>query len=170
MTAMTVTGFKRRVSWFLINHVYAGTRHFERKRKLLQGLGHEIGAGTKIVGPVFCTGRLVIGEDCWIGKNLMINGNGTVVIGDRCDIAPEVTFQTGGHRIGTHERRAGEGITEDIVVGDGCWLGVRSTLLGGVTVKSGSVIAACACVSRDVEKDTLVGGIPATVIRKLSYD
>lgn len=133
-------------------------------------MGHEIGEGTKIVGPVYCTGRMVIGRDCWIGRNMTVGGNACVIIGDRCDIAPDVTFQTGGHRIGAHERRAGEGFCRDIVVGSGCWLGVRSTVLGGVTIHDGSAVAACACVNRDVEADTLVGGVPARQIRKLEND
>ena len=67
----------------------------------MRKLGHEIGEGTKIVGPIYCTGKIIIGKDCWIGKNLIINGNGSVRIGDNCDVAPEVSFQTGGHEIGS---------------------------------------------------------------------
>lgn len=167
---MTFTGIRNRVCWFLVNRVYAGTKHFEKKRALLQKLGHVIGEGTKVVGPLFCTGRLVVGKDCWIGKNLTVNGNGMVVIGDRCDIAPEVTFQTGTHEIGSHNRRAGTGSNRDIRVGSGCWICVRSTILGGVRIGDGSVIAACACVNADVEADTVAGGVPAKTIRKLTDD
>lgn len=167
---MTLTGMRNRAYWFLVNHVYAGTKHFEKKRNLLKKMGHRIDEGTKIVGPLWCTGNLVVGKNCWIGKNLTINGNGTVTIGDDCDIAPEVTFQTGTHEIGTHQHRAGEGSNKDIRVGDGCWICVRSTILGGVHVDDGCVIAACACVAADVEQDTLVGGVPAKLIRKLTDD
>jgi acetyltransferase-like isoleucine patch superfamily enzyme len=81
-----------------------------------------------------------------------------------------VTFQTGTHFIGDHDRRAGKGYNSDIKVGNGCWIGVRSTILPGISIGDGSVVAACACVARDVEKDTLVGGVPAKQIRKLDYD
>lgn len=169
---MTLQGIKNRWAYYLVNQWYAGTREkfFEKKRRLLNSLGHEIGEGTKIVGPVECSGKLVIGRDCWIGKNLTVNGNGTVFIGDRCDIAPEVTFQTGSHEIGNHERRAGEGLRENVVVGNGCWIGGRSTILGGVCIGDGAVVAACACVNKNVEHDTLVGGVPAKVIRELPND
>lgn len=40
----------------------------------------------------FCTGTLCIGANCWIGRNLTVHGNGSVIIGDNCDIAPDVTF------------------------------------------------------------------------------
>lgn len=164
---MTALGFKRRIWLFFINHIYVGTRFYENKLFMMRKLGHEIGEGTKIVGPVFCTGKLIVGKDCWIGKNLVVNGNGCVTIGDRCDIAPEVAFQTGGHMIGTAQRRAGAGVTYDISVGDGCWIGARSTILGGVHIGEGCVIAACACVCNSMEKNSLVGGVPAKIIRKL---
>lgn len=63
----------------------------------MNGIGYRIGKGSKVVGPIECLGQFECGENCWIGKNLKINGNGTVKIGNNCDIAPEVTFQTGGH-------------------------------------------------------------------------
>ena len=103
-------GLWRRIVLFMVNKVYAGTssKHFEAKRRLLNStVGFEIGEGTRIVAPIECTGTLKTGKACWIGKNLKVNGNGSVVIGDNCDIGPEVTFQTGGHEIGDASRRAG---------------------------------------------------------------
>lgn len=166
---MTLFGLKRSWYTFCVNKLYAGTKSksFEKKRKMLNALGHEIGEGTKIVGPVFCTGKLIVGKNCWLGKNLFINGNGTVKIGDNCDIAPEVAFQTGGHEIGGSERRAGKGVIRNIEVGNGCWIGARSTILGDLKISDGCVVAACACVTKSVSPNTLVGGVPAREIRKL---
>lgn len=166
---MTFRGLKIRWVNLRVNKHLVGTKekHFEKKRRLLNSIGHDIGEGTKIVGPVYCTGKLVVGKSCWIGRNLTVNGNGTVTIGDNCDIAPDVAFQTGSHEIGTPERRAGKGYTRDVSVGNGCWLGAHSTVLGGVTVGNGCVVAACACVVSDVAENTLVGGVPAKEIRKI---
>lgn len=164
---MAFKGLRLRYVNLMVNKVYAGTKSFEKKRRLLNSIGHEIGEGSKVVGPVYCTGRLVVGKNCWLGKNLIVNGNGTVRIGDNCDIAPEVAFQTGGHEIGTSKRRAGEGFNKDIAVESGCWIGARSTVLAGVTIENGSVVAACACVTKNVESNTLVGGVPAKEIKKL---
>jgi len=163
-------GVKRYLFLFLVNKVFVGTKYFEIKRKLLISLGYEIGENTKIVGPIECTGHLKIGKNCWIGKNFEVNGNGHVIIGDNCDIAPEVTFQTGGHVIGTKERRAGEGRSFSQQVGNGVWIGGRSTILGNTKIGNGSVIAGCACVVKDVPEDTLVGGVPAKIIRRLDDD
>lgn len=152
---------------FRVNHLLSGTRAFERKRRLLNSIGHEIGEGTRIVGPLFCTGQLHVGKDCWLGADLTVHGNGSVFIGDNCDLAPGVMFVTGSHAIGGAERRAGAGNNRDIHVGSGCWLGARTTLLGGVTLGSGSVVAACGCVAADIPDNTLVGGVPAKTIREL---
>ena len=169
---MTFRGLKIKWTLFKVNTLYAGTKekNFEKKRKLLNAIGYSIGEGSKIVGPVFCSGKLIVGNNTWIGRNLVIHGNGTVKIGDNCDLAPDVVFLTGGHEIGSAERRAGEGYIKDIEVGNGCWLGARSTVLGGVQIEDGSVVAACACVVKTVSANTLVGGVPAKEIRKLSDD
>ena len=158
---------KKRIGFFLINHVYCGTRHFEKKRKILNKMGFSIGEGTKVVGPIECTASLTIGKNCWIGKNFYCNGKGSVEIGDNCDIAPEVTFQTGGHEIGPSEHRAGKGLKFTQIVGDGTWIGGRSTILGNTRIGSGVVVAGCACVVRDVPSNVLAGGVPAKIIRVL---
>lgn len=164
---MKLSTARRILVLFCVNHILSGTVYFEQKRKLLNSVGFEIGEGTKVVGPLFCTGKLIVGKNCWVGRSLSIEGNGTVVIGDNCDIAPEVTFLTGGHQIGTRERRAGKGEIYTIRVGDGCWLGARSTLGRNMQVGTGSVVAECACVMADVPENVLVGGVPARIIRNL---
>lgn len=162
-------GAWRRIALFLVNKVFKGIRptSFRIKRLLLNSIGFAIGEGTKVVGPIECTGTIKIGRNCWVGKNLRVNGNGTVVIGDNCDIAPEVTFQTGGHEIGGAERRAGKGIIAHQVVGNGVWIGGRATIIGNTRIGDASVIAGCACVVKNVESNVLVGGVPAKVIRRL---
>lgn len=158
---------KKKWGFFLINHVYCGTKYFEKKRKILKKMGYEIGEGTKVVGPIACTTSLNIGKDCWIGKNFCCNGNGSVAIGDHCDIAPDVTFQTGGHEIGSSDRRAGKGLKFSQSVGDGTWIGGRSTILGNTTIGKGCVVAGCACVVKNVPDNVLAGGVPAKIIRTL---
>lgn len=161
---------KRRVVYFLVNHVFVGSKHFPAKRRLLNSIRVAVGEGTKVVGPLHCTGRLTIGKNCWVGRNLRVEGNGEVTIGDRCDIAPDVTFYTGGHEIGSVERRAGTGMSYRQSVGDGTWLGARTAIINETRVGCGCVVATCACVVHDVEDHTLVGGVPAKTIRKLPTD
>ena len=157
---------KKRLVLHMVNHTLAGTRFFAAKRHLLRSIGYEIGDNTKIVGPIHNTGTLCIGADCWVGCNLTVSGNGTVTISDNCDIAPDVTFLTGGHQIGGPERRAGTGEKYAITVGRGVWIGARAAVLGNTCIGDGSVVAACACVVKDVPANTLAAGVPAKVIKE----
>lgn len=160
---------KRKIALLATNTVLAGTRPwtFPLKRAILNWGGYSIGQNSSIVGPIYVTGTLAVGDNSWVGKNLTVNGNGIVKIGNNCAIAPEVTFQTGGHRIGNHAHRAGEGCSHTQIVGNGVWIGVRVTILNDIEIHDGSVIAGGACVVKDVEEDVLVGGVPAKIIRHL---
>ena len=89
------------------------------------------------------------------------------MIGDRCDIGPGVEFVPGSHTIGNASRRAGFGTAKPIFVGNGCWLGAKSIILGGVKIGDGCVVAAGAVVIHDVPPNTLVAGVPARVKRQL---
>lgn len=167
-----LNGIHRTYVLFLINHIFVGTKKFpcRMKRELLSSIGCQIGEGTTIVGPIECKGTITVGKNCWIGKNLKVNGNGSVEIGDNCDLGPEVTFQTGGHKIGRHSRRAGEGEVYDQHVGNGTWIGGRSTICNNTSIGDGCVIAGCACVVHDVPDNSLVGGVPAKLIRRLENE
>jgi acetyltransferase-like isoleucine patch superfamily enzyme len=65
------------------------------------------------------------------------------------------------------ERRGGERYSRPVVVEDGVWVGACATILPGVTLGRGSVVAAGALVARDVPPHTLVAGVPARPIKSL---
>ncbi|MDB8545640.1 transferase [Turicibacter sanguinis] len=167
---MTIQGLKRKVSFFIINHFLVSTnkRVFGVKRYLLNWSGVKIGENSKIVGPIYISGNLNIGNNVWIGANFCVRGNGVVTIEDNCDIAPDVSFVTGSHEIGPKERRAGIGFNKDIKVGSGTWIGAYSKILGGVNIERGCVIAAGSVVNKNVSENLLVGGVPTRIIRELS--
>jgi maltose O-acetyltransferase len=79
----------------------------------------------------------------------------------------EVMLMTSSHEIGSDEHRAGPLYTAPITIKDGVWIGSRSVVLPGVTVGAGSVVAAGAIVTKDVPPHTLVGGVPARIIREI---
>ncbi|MBE6781142.1 MAG: acyltransferase [Ruminococcaceae bacterium] len=153
---------------YRVNNTLAGTKekNFEKKRKLLNSLDNfSLGEGTKVVGPLDVTGKLIVARNCWVGKNFSVYGNGTVTIGDNCDIAPDVSFITGDHQIGNTERRAGKGIINNISIGNGCWIGARTALYNNVG--NSSIVGACAFVNKPIEDNVLVGGVPAKKIKDL---
>ncbi len=163
---------KRRIHLFLVNKIYVGTNpiFFDKKRKLLNSIGYSIGENTKIVGPIEWNCEVQIGDNCWIGKNMIAHGNGKIEIGNNCDIAPCVMFLTGNHKIGDTYRRAGLGENHLITIGNGVWIGARSTIVNDIKIGDSCVVAACACVTKSVENNMLIGGVPARVIRELKDD
>lgn len=165
----TFTKVTRALLLFLVNHLLAGTRFFKTKRVLLNAAGLSLGRGTKVVGPIEIgsIARLEIGEDCWIGKNVRIDGNGSVRLGSKVDVAPQVTFSTGGHAIGGHDRRAGKGKVATQLIGNGCWIGTHSVIVGDVIIDDGCVVAAGAVVIDSFPANVLIAGVPAQIKRGL---
>ena len=160
----------RPVALFIANHFLAGTHFFGAKRTLLRAAGVKIGEDTRIVCPlrIGTVAQLEIGSGCWLGKNLFVDGNGSVAIGDNVDIGPQVTFATGGHEVGTADRRAGKGTTARQSVGDGSWVGTHSIIVGNADVGSGCVVAAGAVVTKSLGDNILIAGVPAAVKKALS--
>lgn len=142
---------------------------------MLRSAGFCIGKGTVFWGWPTITGsgdiysRLVIGESCWINLGVLLNVGGKISIGDRVGLGHQVMILTEGHEIGMVGRRVGTLHSREVSVGDGAWLGARALLLPGVNIGNGAVVAAGAVVNRDVPPNTLVGGVPAKVLRELKY-
>lgn len=121
-------------------------------------------SSAKILG----NGCLTIGDNTWIGHETLIICSSTVIIGSNVDIAPRVFIGTGTHEIDINTAGiAGQGVSKDIEIADGCWLGAGSIILPGVKVGYKSVIAAGAVVTKDIDPYTMVGGVPARIIRTL---
>ena len=113
-------------------------------------------------------GSLEIGDDTWIGQQVLIICSSQVRIGSCVDVGPRVFIGTGTHEldpVGDHS--AGTGINRDIIVGDGVWLCACTTILPGISVGSKAVVAAGAVVNRDVPARKIVGGVPARVLKDL---
>lgn len=117
-------------------------------------MGYKIGEDVRIVGPLYIVGELQVGNGVWIGRNFSVDGHGTVIIGDCCDIAPNVQFYTGSHAIGTSERRAGNGINRTISVGNGCWCCAASKYLSGISI--GGIVAASAMDTKSFGDNLMV--------------
>lgn len=133
-------------------------------------MGHVIGSDTVVYSSVEMLGliKVEIGKDTFVGhRTLFMGGDSVIKIGNNCDISSNVSLIGGSHEIGDSKRRAGKGISMDITIGDGVWIGYRSLIMGGVTIGDGAIIAAGSVVNKSVPKNTIFGGVPAKEIRKL---
>ena len=110
-----------------------------------------------------------IGKDCLVGEYSVIRGQGGVVIGDRVYTSPFTQIIAVNHVFADRERPFIEqGITaEGIVIEDDVWLGAGAVITDGVRVGKGAVVAAGAVVTRDVPPHTVVGGVPARIIKTI---
>lgn len=79
----------------------------------------------------------------------------------------DVLFCGVTHEIGDSRKRAGKPIGKDIVIKNGSWIGARVTILPGVTVGEGCIIAAGSVVTKDCLPNTMYGGVPAKFIKSL---
>ena len=132
-------------------------------------IGIHIGENADICAHCFMGNRLLqVGNDTFINYNVWFNTAGGITIGERCNIACDVMFITSTHEIGTQKQRAYGNVSSRIVVGDGTWIGARSTILPGVTIGNGVVIGAGSVVTKDCEDNCLYAGNPARKIRELS--
>lgn len=110
-----------------------------------------------------------IGRDGLIGEFNVIRGQGGVTIGDRVYTSPLVQILAVEHVYDDPTRPFIEqGIrARGIVIEDDVWIGAGAVITDGVTIGRGAVVGAGAVVTRDVPAHTLVGGVPARIIRPI---
>jgi len=113
-------------------------------------------------------GNLTIGRKCVFGKDNTINCYLEIEVGDDCILADWVYICDFDHRFEdlTMPIRKQGIVTSPVRIGSDCWLGEKTTILRGVTVGNGSVIASHALVNADVSPRSVVGGVPAKVLKR----
>ncbi|HQE92426.1 MAG TPA: acyltransferase [Anaerolineae bacterium] len=112
---------------------------------------------------------IAIGQDSLIGEYNVIRGQGGVTIGDRVYTSPLVQIVAVNHVFDDPARPFVEqGITaQGIVIEDDVWIGAGAIITDGVRIGQGAVIAAGAVVTQDVAPHTVVGGVPARMLRHI---
>lgn len=114
------------------------------------------------------------GKNITIGKNVFLNmgckfqDQGGIFIGDGTLIGHNVVIATLNHAMAPQDR--GTMIPAPVHIGKQVWIGSNATILPGVTICDGAIVAAGAVVTRDVPENTIVGGVPARIIRTISEE
>lgn len=116
----------------------------------------------------FGSNKISIGQATFVNRGCFFDGFSRVRIGSRCAIGMQVTFITSEHEIDGPGQRSGRLTGASIEVGDGSWIGARATILPGVRIGTGCVIAAGAVVTHDCADNGLYAGVPARRIRDLT--
>lgn len=130
--------------------------------------GAQIDESVAVFTPLY----LNYGKNTRIGKNVFINFDcvfldlGGITIEDNVLIAPKVSLLSEGHPLDPVERQSL--VPGPITIKRNAWIGAGATILPGVTVGENAVVAAGAVVSRNVPANTVVGGVPAKVIKTIN--
>ena len=131
----------------------------DENSKLIVGEGFNFMYGADII--VFKNAELNLGNNSFINSDCKIRCHGKIIIGDNCAISHDVTIMDGnGHDL------KGSKIQADVTIGNHVWISTRVTILPGVKIGDGAIIAAGAVVNSDVPKNCLFGGVPAKLLRE----
>lgn len=114
------------------------------------------------------------GKNIHVGKHVFINSGchfqdqGGITIGDGALIGHNVVLATINHDLNPAHR--GDNLPAPIVIGKNVWIGSNATILPGVAIGDGAVVAAGAVVSKNVPPNTVVGGVPARIIKNIAIE
>lgn len=163
--------FKRRIATALLSlcrnssySIFYGLRV-----RWLKMLGAKIGYNVKVKPGVFIeyADNLEIGNNVSIQHNCFISAYDKIRIGDNVSIAHGVSILTSTHPYDTAcIIRNSPLIKAPVMIGNNVWIGMKSSLLSGVEIGTGSVIGAHSLVTKSVPKNKVVAGAPAKIIKE----
>ena len=136
------------------------------------GRNFKLGAHSRMIasGSIADLGKgITIGDNVGIGEFWYIGGAGGVVIGADCIIGQYLSVHSENHVFSDPDCLIRyQGVTrQGIEIGPGCWIGAKVTILDGAIIGKGSVIAAGSVVTQSFPDRSLIGGVPAKLLRPL---
>lgn len=138
-------------------------------RKLLRV---KVGTDSHVSMRIFITGyplraNISIGDNCVINRDVYLDGRVGVVIGNNVNVSFQVCILSLHH---DHNDPMFPAVGAPVTICDHAWIGARATILPGVTIGTGAVVAAGAVVTKDVGEFEVVGGVPARRIGMRNSD
>lgn len=109
--------------------------------------------------------NIVFGKNVFVNSGCCFQDQGGILIGDETMIGHNVVLATINHGLQENERSTN--YFAPITIGKKVWIGANATILQGVTIGDNAVVAAGAVVNKDVPANTVVGGVPAKIIKRI---
>lgn len=147
--------------------------HHRLRLRILRAFGATIGQGSRVNGPLIVMGRftdfagLHVGSHTHIGAGSLLDLTGNISIGSRVALSPRCSIIT--------HLNVGEGVLKEtyppakghVIIEDDVYIGTCATVLHGITIGKGAIVAAGSLVNKDVPDHTMVAGVPARPVKKL---
>ena len=149
---------------YLCNHIINRIPLLPLRMLAYRLVGVRLGSGTTILMSTemhHCE-ELAIGRNTVINQHCFLDGRGGLSIGSNVNISSHVLLVAGKHDINNGAEFSGS--ADPIKIEDYVWLCTRATILAGVTIGRGAVVAAGAVVTKSVEANIVVAGVPARKI------
>jgi maltose O-acetyltransferase len=124
------------------------------------------GENFKFQNPIYISGAesMKIGNNVSMAAFIHIWGEGGIEIGNNTLIASHVAITSLTHD--TESKLFLDSlISKPVIIGENVWIGSHAIILPGIKIADGAIVGAGAVVTKDVEKNTIVAGVPAVVIR-----
>ena len=137
------------------------------RERLSEIIGSQIDKSTTILVPFYTN----FGQHIKLGRNIFINHActfldlGGITIEDDVQIGPKANLITENHPLDPANRKSLD--LNSIIIKRNAWIGAAATILPGVTIGENAIVAAGAVVNKDVAANTIVGGVPAKIIRAI---
>ena len=142
----------------------------EQKQALQQLLGIDDVNHIAVLAPVyFDYGKEYthLGKGTFVNHSCYFMDGGTITIGENVFIGPFCGFYTANHPLDYKRRNEGLEVALPIRIGDNCWFGANVSVMPGVSIGSGCVIAAGSVVTSDIPDNSLAMGVPAKVTKTI---
>lgn len=165
---------KERRNAEVLSYDYNNLRPDDPKRAevLREILGYEVPEGLTLLSPVyFDYGSLTkFGKGVFVNHGCYFMDGGGVTIGDNTFIGPFSGFYTAAHPVDYKRRNQGLEWAKPIRVGRNCWFGANVSVMPGVTIGNGCVIAAGSVVTSNIPDNSVAAGVPAVVKKTIAQD
>jgi acetyltransferase-like isoleucine patch superfamily enzyme len=125
--------------------------------------GLTIGRDVTLLG----ANKLFIGKDVYIAKGCWINALGRVDISSEVMLAPYVVIASTKHNFFDGSVYKGKSSFKPVKIGHGSWLAAHSTVIAGISVAPGTLVAANSVVTKKFEPNSVISGVPAKKVKGL---